>query len=183
MKKALILFIFCSLIWACEQKQKPQSHPNTWTKKNEQELYNNLNSTLKPTIPDSIKRAKFVTFLTRRLKEEMPNGLNSVSKDSLHNLSTRLGSEYAIKEGNEGNTTKLVPYYRKWSPALEKTFRDSYVIVFQSMAPGYGEKLCDCMIGRLKKMYPDSMLLPVPKDINNKIGLECVEIIKKRKSI
>ncbi|MFC0518675.1 hypothetical protein ACFFGT_30955 [Mucilaginibacter angelicae] len=179
MKKALILFVFCSLIWTC--KQKP--NPVIWTKEYEQGFYNYLDSTSKSMTPDSIKRAKYVAFLIKRYKEEIPNGINSVSKDSLHNLNNRLGREYAIKERNEGNITELISHYERWTPILEKDFKDNYVAIFQSMGPGFGEKLCDCMIGRLKKIYPDSILLPIPKDINRKLNLECAEVIKKRKSI
>lgn len=181
MKKIMILFAFGSLIWACKQRQKP--NPNIWTEKYEQGLYNYIDSTTKAGMPDELERKNYVNYMVKRIKEETPNGLNSVSKDSLKSLNIKISREYLIKQRNAGHTTKIIARYEKWSPFIEKGFRDNYVAIFQKMGPGFGDQLCDCMMGKLKRIYPDSILLPIPKDINRKLTLECVDAIKKRKSI
>ncbi|MGF7076353.1 hypothetical protein [Mucilaginibacter sp. R-33] len=181
MKKALILFVLYSLICACKQKQKP--NPDIWTKEYEQGLYNYIDSTTKGGMADERERISYIRYMVRRIKEEIPNGFNSVSKDSLQSLNIKITREYLIKQRNEGRSFEMATRYQKWSPFIEKGFRDNYVAIYQSMGPGFGDKLCDCMVGKLKKMYPDSLPLPIPKEINRKLTLECVEVIKKSKSI
>ena len=103
-----------------------QNSSGVWTKKYEQGLYNYVNSTSKATMPDSAKRKRFVEFFVERFKQELPNGLNSVSKDSLKSLNIRIGREYAIKEHNTGNAD-VTPHYEAWSPFVEKAFHDNYI--------------------------------------------------------
>lgn len=179
MKKALILFICCSLIWSCKQKQKP--NPGIWTEKYEQGLYNYLDSTTKGGISDEQERISYVKYMVKRIKEEIPNGLNSVSKDSLKSLNIKISREYLIKRKSEGHTIAFATRYEKWGPFVEKGFRDNYVAIFQSMGPGFGDKMCDCMIDKLKKIYPDSLPLPIPADINRKLNLDCAAALKKNK--
>ena len=62
---------------------KAQPNLKVWTKQYEQGFYNYLDSTSKLTMPNKAQREKYVKFYIERLKQEIPNGINSVSKDSL----------------------------------------------------------------------------------------------------
>lgn len=154
-----------------------QSNSKIWTKKYEQGLYNYLDSISKPSMPDERKRSKYIEFIITRLKKEAPNGLNSVSKDSLHSLNIKIGREYALQEYLTGNTD-ITPYYTSWTPVIEKTFRDDYIAVFKKKYPRTTDRFCDCIIKKLKKIYPDSILVPLPKDINLKITMDCKSILE-----
>lgn len=174
MKKIAVLIIALSFLSAC----KGQPNPKVWTKKYEQGFYNYLDSTCKPTMPDLAKRSKYVAFIISRLKEEIPNGLNSVSKDSLHNLNIRIGREYAMKERNEGNYDPgVVPHYEIWTPMIEKTFRDDFYAIAKNKKPAMNDKFCDCFIKNLKTIYPDSILTPLPKEISQKVGFICAKYL------
>ncbi|RWY50163.1 hypothetical protein [Mucilaginibacter gilvus] len=168
--------IFIGIVFIA-QTDKAQPNPKVWTPKYEVGLYNYLDSTSKSVMPDPVKRKKYVVFLVRRIKEGIPNGINSVSKDSLQSLHIRVEREYAIQEHNTGNAD-LVPFYEKWSPYTEKAFRQNYVAILGPKYPATVNKFCDCVIGKLKKIYPDSVLLPLPKDINKKVSKECLDVLQ-----
>ena len=132
---------------------------------------------MKPNQPDAGKRADYISFIIMRAKEEIPNGLQSVSKDSLQNLNIRIGREYAIKLKKEGIRYDITPYYEKWTPKIEKMFKDGFIALDQQKKGIKNiNKFCDCLIEKLKKMYPDSIMVPVPQATINKIGIDCKEI-------
>jgi hypothetical protein len=172
MKRFLLGIIsICLFLAAC----KDQPNPNVWTKGYEQGLYDYLEARFKPDMPDAKKRLKFIQFYIKRVKEEIPNGINSVSKDSLQSLDIRIGQEYV--QGNGTGNVDIKPYYEAWSPLLEKTFRYNYNAFFQEKYPNTTGKFCDCVINKLKIMYPDSLLVPVPKDINLQVTNDCKSIL------
>ncbi len=171
MKALPVLLLLALIVQFCNG----QPNPKVWTKKYEQGLYHYLDSVSKQTMPGDSIRSKYISFVVKRIKEEVPNGLNSVSKDSLHNLNIRIGREYALKEKEEGNNGEfgLVPKYERWTPLIEKTFRDDFYAVFRKMGGKMNDKFCNCFIEKLKKIYPDSVLIPVPREVNNKVAVEC----------
>ncbi len=172
-KLFLVLILACLVISSC----KGQPNSKIWTEKYEQGLYNYLDSVSKPSMQDEQKRKKYVEFIISRLKQEVPNGLNSVSKDSLHSLNIKIGREYAIQEQGTGNAD-VKPYYTPWTPLIEKTFRDDYYSLFHDKYPATTTQFCDCMIKKLKIAYPDSLLVPVPKEVNLRITNECKSILE-----
>lgn len=170
MKNITICLFILFYLSAC----KAQPNPGVWTAKYEQGIYHYLDSMSAPTMPDAAKRSKYISFFVMRLREEIPNGMKSVTKDSIHNLTTRIGLEYAIKLRKEGNKDNgITPYYTSWTPEIEKTFRNDFLSVFQNRDPKIVNKFCDCVILKLKKMYPDSLLVPVPKDTMTKVAIAC----------
>ena len=152
---------------------KSQPNSKVWTKKYEQGLYNYLDSATKYSMPNPIERQKYVSYFVMRAKQELPNGLKSVSKDSLHNLNIRIGREYSIKEHNAGDVATLKPYYEPWTPLIEKTFRDDFSVIFKDKGTKYSNDLCECVIKKLKKIYPDSLVVPVPRDIMKDVSYQC----------
>ena len=162
MKKKIILFLLLLYYFACGA----QPNPKVWTAKYEQGLHNYLDSVSKPSLPDTAKRSKYISYIISRLKQEIPNGLNSVSKDSLHNLNIKIGREYVIRERKEGiYDDGIIPYYTPWTPLIEKTFRDDFLAVFQNRDVEVVNKFCDCIIEELKNVYRDSILVPVPSGV------------------
>jgi hypothetical protein len=170
MEKTIILLLTPLCLFSCNA----QPNPKVWTAKYEQGLYDYLNATSKPTMPDSVKRLKYVLFVIARLKEEIPNGLNSVSKDSLHNLNIKIGREFALEERKKGiYDTGILPYYTPWTPMIEKTFRDDFFALFQHRDVKVVNEFCDCIIEELKKTYRDSILVPVPNEVMSKVAIDC----------
>ncbi len=156
---------------------KGQANPAVWTKSYEDGFYRYLDSVSKPNLPDPDKRAKYVSFIISRLKEEIPNGMQSVSKDSLKNLNIRIGREYALKLRSEGQESGITPYYEKWTPMLERTIRSNFTAINQQTKTIKNiEKFCDCLVENLKKMYPDSISIPLPQKALNKIAIDCKNV-------
>lgn len=174
MNKVLAILFSIFIITSC----KGQPNPKVWTKQYEQGFYNYLDSTSKPTMPNKAKRDKYVAFFIERLKQEIPNGLNSVSKDSLKNLNIRLGREYALILHEKGENTEVIAVYERWTPLIDKTFRDNFKAIFSPKYPKTTDKFCDCVLEKLKKVYPDSVLVPVPQNTMNKVALECKTVLE-----
>jgi hypothetical protein len=174
MKKVLSLLLFTVVAFVC----KAQTNPKVWTPKYERGLYNYLDSTMKITMADPQKRVEFISFFIMRAKQEIPNGLKSVSKDSLQNLNIRIGREYAFKLHEAGNPDLgLRRYYEAWTPKIDKTFRDTYATLFKEKGQKNSDRFCDCIIEKLKAIYPDSLLVPVPNDIMIKATLDCKKVV------
>jgi hypothetical protein len=175
MKKKLAVLFAVSLFLSCVSACNSQ-HPNpkVWTKAYEQGLYNYVDSVSKPNMPDVQKRYNYLVYFVGRAKEELPNGLNSVSRDSLHNLADRIGREYAFKLNKAGiHDTGITPYYEAWSPRLEKDFRAAYLQLFETQGLKNGNVFCDFIIRKLKVIYPDSLVVPVPKQIMYNVSFGC----------
>lgn len=166
---ALLLSIFS---FSCTSQPKK----TIWTEAYRQGLYNYLDSVSKPGIPDDKKRLRYVEFIMMRFQQELPNGINSIPKDSLRTLYNKLNLEYGAQEYGTGNAA-IKPLYYKWSADIEKNFRDDYITLFHDKYPNTVNKFCDCVIEKLKKIYPDSILLPMPNDINMKASMECKPIL------
>lgn len=95
----------------------------------------------------------------------------------MKNLNIRIGREYAIKLHNEGQDAGVVPYYEKWTPMIDRTLRDDFLSVYRKEELKNGSKFCDCIIEKLKVIYPDSLIVPVPQVIFNKVAIDCMEIV------
>ncbi len=135
-----------------------------WTEYQQQRLVHYLDSDLRISMPQEEQRVAFIQFYLQRVKEEIPDGINSVSKDSLHNLTDRIGREYAFKTYGEGTKVAMRPVYEKWTPRIEDNFRQVYDELFKSIGRNDADRFCHCVIANLKKTYPDSVLIPTPKE-------------------
>ncbi len=125
-------------------------------------------------MPNKTDRDNYITYIVKRVKEELPNGLKSVSKDSLHNLNIRIGREYAEKENFAGHhNLGIKPYYEHWTPLIDTTIRKEFKAIFRYDKDVDIDKFCDCVITQLKKQYPDSIPMPIPQNTLNNIGIEC----------
>ena len=103
----------------------------------------------------------------------MPNGVESVSIDSLRKLSAKIGEEYGYAHAGDRNSG-LIPTAMLWTPELEKTLRKAITYGAKNEADiKLYNKLCDCLLIKLKKMNPDSVLMPLPHDVAVKVVGEC----------
>jgi hypothetical protein len=176
MKFVLVIVLLLSV--SCTNNSK-KINSKAWTKEFEQGLYNYLDSTAKESVPDAEERKEYNEYFIERLKEEIPDGWNSVSKDSLKSLNIKITREYVLKRKKEG---KFEFHSRRvntaWSPFVEKSFRENYLAIFEKYTKPSINDFCDCTISELKNIYPDSILIPVPKDIMTKVALDCKKHLK-----
>lgn len=165
MKKAVLIILTFIGLSSC-------NHDNSvWTKQYERKLSREISAEISERLPDDDKRQKFVAFIVKRLKEELPKGVESVSKDSLQILSSKIGKEYAY--ANPGNDTGLTPKLVPWSPAVEQTLKEGFSKDETTENRRENQLLCDCVILKLKKVNPDSVTIPFSHEMVQTVAKEC----------
>ena len=169
MKRILLASILFSVIAVC--KAQTLNH-SVWTIEYERKITNELNSSIKEGLPDSIKRADLVLYIVSQLKLRLPEGIESVSRDSVNKLSTIIGKKYAYRSLKGGQATGLVPTYINWTPQIEAILREAILKDWPKDDLKNGNKFCDCIIEKLK-VYPDKILMPPPHDVAVKVVGEC----------
>ncbi|MES2060757.1 MAG: hypothetical protein V4456_02475 [Bacteroidota bacterium] len=169
MKKAALIIIILFSISSCKWDNKNGS---VWTQDYELKLTREINAGIIERLPDDDKRQKLVAFIIKRLKEELPKGVESVSKDSLQILSEKIGKEYGYANAgsNSGITPKLVP----WSPKIEETIHEVFLTGTTADNKKQYEQVCNCVIAKLKKINPDSVMVPLTHEMAITIGKECM---------
>ena len=169
MKKILLVVLIVMSLAACKRQ-------NVWTPEYERNVYNMAYDTLGTIMKDSAQRKQLALLMVKRYKQLLPYGLNSISNDSLQKLSTKIGRE--IGETNNGENMKMtVP----WSVEVETSFKQSLLgnkVWGKLKANGTAkDRFCDCIIANLKKIYPDSLVTPIPDSIYTKVVSNCRYII------
>jgi hypothetical protein len=162
MKRIFILLLACISITACRQ------HTNAWTKEYTQKTYNELYEGIGTVIKDSAQRRQVTAYMIKRFKAELPYGLESVSADSLRKLSVKIGGDYTAIHNN-GNLQATI----KWTPESELSLKEGFARYLKSYTPKNRDKMCDCLVVKLKQIYPDSLTTPVPDSVYVKIVKEC----------
>jgi hypothetical protein len=169
MKKAIFIIITLFSISSCKLGDKNDS---VWTKEYELKLTREIDSETRERLPDDTKRQKFVAFVIKRLKEELPKGVESVPKDSIYKLSIKIGKEYGYNNINEVNTG-LKPKLTPWTPLIEQTMREAFLKFATKEDKNEAELLCNCVIAKLKKINPDSVWVPLKHDMAQSVAKDC----------
>lgn len=164
MPRVFLIFCFVLGIYSC----KPKS---VWTPEYERKQFRQIDLSLAQGLPDNTKRRQLVYFLVERLKTELPTGVESISLDSLKRLSSNLGKEYAY--AHEGEPSGLTPHKVVWSKEMEDNIRESFLKGTSKEELPMQIKGCNCIIAKLKVIYPDSAIVPFPKDTLSKVAIEC----------
>ena len=170
MKKATLIIIILFSISSCKWNDKNDS---VWTKDYESKLYREINAEVSERLPDDAKREKFVSFIIKRLKEELPKGMESVSKDSVCKLSMKIGKEYGFANSSDPNSG-LKPTLVPWTPEIEKTLREVFLKGATANNKKQYEQLSDCVLAKLKQINPDSVMVPLTHEMAITIGKECM---------
>jgi hypothetical protein len=158
--------IVCVIISICSCKQK-----SVWTKQYERRQYREIDLGIKPSFPDETKRKELVSFIIKRLKLELPAGVESVPIDSLKRLSSNLAKEYAYT--HKESLSVSIPHRVVWSTELETNIKEAFLKDVSIADREMQTKGCDCIIAKLKTIYPDSAIVPFPKDTLSKVAIEC----------
>lgn len=160
MKKPLLILSFATLMFSSNSFAQNK----VWTKEYEQHLYNQWDAEAKQRLTDTKLRKEFVTFMVKRFKQELPNGLESVSRDSITRLTIKIGKEHWQNPNNKQLAKEVKSNIRPWSKLIEDTLRDALLKNLKDEDKPNGKMLCDCAITELKKIYPKALLIPIPKE-------------------
>lgn len=71
--------------------------------------------------------------------------------------------------------TKLVAKAVDWTPGMEKMLREVMLKDVRTENIATANKICDCIIKKLRKTYPDKVIVPFPHDVVQKVARECHE--------
>ncbi len=155
-------------ILTCKAQVKKDS---VWTAAYEADIYRKFYDQAKSVLTDEVIRSDFVKYLANRFKTELPNGLESITADSLTRMSYKFGKEYAFSHSIK--PTDMIAQYTAWTPVTEQTIREGILLKWIQADLVNGNKYCDCYIRKLKILYPDKLLTPPPSDVMEKAGNEC----------
>jgi hypothetical protein len=173
MKRILLGIVAFLIVTQCKSQTRSDS---VWTEKYQLKLSNHLDSVYKSKVPDENKRAGLITYMVTSLKSTLPNGLESVSADSLSKIKSKIGQDYAYllyQQRTAGNES----HYYSFDDKFIQAFRESMLKVWPKDDLATGNKVCDCVIAKLKKEYPDKILLPIAKEQMIRIVNKCREEI------
>ncbi len=173
MKKIILVVLVFTGMVSCKPKNQ---NKYAWTPAYELKAYTDMDNAIKPRMADDAKRKLFVNYIVAHLKAELPNGLESVSADSINKLSIKIGKEYTFAHADQ-LSLKSVP--TRWTADVEQSLRDGILHEWPKDDLKTGNKFCDCAIRQLKKIYPDSVIIPLMPEVAQKVGGECRNEVKK----
>jgi hypothetical protein len=129
---AAILFVLIA-ISAC--KQGP-----VWSQRYKQEVYQGCYAGTIKMFPDTAQRRKFCLYILKNFETDLPNGLASVSKDSLNHIYQRLAIAFT-KTNEDQNIKMTIPWTAGAEAMLRKTLLSAPFI--QKIEPKARQKFCD----------------------------------------
>jgi hypothetical protein len=168
--KLLSLLLLTLCFYA--KKSTAQTHKTIWTEAYALKWSNQLDSEIKPRVQDEIKRKAILSYCITRLKEALPNGIESVSTDSVGRLFIKIGKDYALLNYDH---TGIKSVYHRWDKEIETGLRESLMRGISAKNYKKESAACDCFFKELKRTYPDSILLPIPRDIIRATTKKCKE--------
>lgn len=169
MRKCLFLLTSCLIITSQIKAQKTVS---VWTKKYEQGIYDQYYSLAKDKINDEFTRQQFSLCCVEKTKELLPNGIESVSNDDLNKISSKIINSCATEIKD-----KLI--FKKWTPEIEKYLKEMFVNNDSTLNISYRTQMGNCMVEKLKIIYPDGLNGSVPDDVAVDLSKSCARELMK----
>lgn len=170
MKKILTFLLLISAI-SISKAQKP--NPKIWIKSEEKAVYDSFYSVANSLFTSDEQKADYAKYCLKYIEESFPNGVDSVSDDSLKKTMYLIGASYTRQAKNFQLKT--------WTPQYEKLIK-SYLVQNPNLSVLNEQKksaFCDCYIKNLKKIYPNGVSERVPKEIQNRISKICLSELTK----
>jgi hypothetical protein len=170
MKKILFIVLIFINISSCKN-----NHKNVWTKEYEKDIAKGLDDTLKAILKNENQRKEFVIYFINKAKSTLPRGIESISSDSLRKLFAKWGNEYE-QSHNLNNIDASVP----WNQQTEASFRASFFKKYLKTGDKRtADKICDCIIIKLKELNPDSLKTSIPDTTMVRIVTGCKNKVAK----
>jgi hypothetical protein len=168
--KKILTFLILILTISLSKAQKP--NPEIWTKSEEKAVYDSFYSVANSIFTSGEQKADYAKYCLKHVEERFPNGVESVSDDSLKKVMYLIGESYT----RQTKTFQL----QAWTPQYEKLIK-GYLLQNPSLSSLNEQKrnaFCDCDIYNLKKIYPNGVSQRVPKETQNSISKTCLGELK-----
>jgi hypothetical protein len=164
LKRTLLLTIISITYFSCN------FHTKYWTEAYYNASYKYIYDLNGQYIKDTSQRKIFTKYEIDRLKVELPGGLSSVPKDSMLKVCANIGDEYN-KTQNTSNLQMTLPWTAEGDKAFKKSVLSGNFI--KSVSEKLQDSYCDCMLVEFRKIYPDSISIPVPDSIYKVVIHNC----------
>jgi len=125
-------------------------------------------------IPDVNERHKLIRFMIDRFKRDVPGGMESVSRDSFMTIAAKIGLDYAHQTEPDSTSADEHGTY-KWSDDVEDQLRVGFSQGYKAKSPEDAKEKCDCVIAKLKVMYPDSITVPLSDETMMQVTKSCFQ--------
>jgi len=143
-----------------------------WTSKYEAGVYSQYAALAKDQIRDAFTRDLFTKCCIEKTKARLPNGLESVSDTELNRISKEIVNSCALEIRK-----KLV--FKKWTPEIERYLKYWYLNMDTTLNIKYREQMSECMVGKLKIIYPDGLTGSIPDDVAAELSKSCSKELMK----
>ncbi len=173
MKKTFLIVLLPICFMSCIKRNS-----RAWTEAYYNKMYDSIYQINSTIIKDDSERKLFTAYEIKRLKTELPNGFSSVSDDSLSRIFSKLGKDYA-KTHDAANMKAALPWTEETERSLKESFADANNM--KKLNKATKEQLCNCLVMKLKEIYPDSLRTPIPDSISEKVANSCIEAMTHNK--
>ncbi len=160
----------CLVLAICS---KAQSTSSVWIQGYEQNVYNQYYEFAKDKIHDEFTRKQFATCCLEKTKVLLPKGLESVSDTELSKISNQLINSCATEIKNH-----LI--FKRWTPDIEVYLKTLFINSSDSTLDiTYRTQMSNCMLGKLKIIYPDGLNGTIPDDVIEDLSGLCAKELMK----
>lgn len=159
------------LIFATQSKSlAQQSTTSVWTVKYKTMVYNMLYKQADSLYKyDSDKKA-FADCGLKKLIIALPKGLNNDPKINFREVGSVIGKSCAL----EIKGTPKSKYLWVWSPETEASFKNVLMNSdLKAVSEPLRSKVCNCIVQKMKEMYPSGVPNPFPTETVSKITEIC----------
>lgn len=156
---SVIMFTACS----------PKPAPKAWSKEYISNFHDSLNAAFK-SMSNKNQRNKIIGCVIEKVKQALPKGFASVSRDS--------GYRIVLKYSNEcTNGLKDVEGTIAWTEYNESYLRKA---VLKDLAD---TAICDCYITKLKSNYPNGVPLSLTDSVRHSFIRDCRQGVERLRKL
>jgi hypothetical protein len=144
-----------------------------WSKKYTKDVYDTISHSSDTLFQDEQSKKIWADCVVEKLKNTLPNGIESVSKDSLFKLSYTYGKSCVLEN------SKL--RFKAWTSTYTTSLRKGLLVspLLNDFKEEYKVPFCNCYIEKLRVQFPDGIPTPIEQSVRDSIILECAKIAKK----
>jgi hypothetical protein len=165
MKRILAIIVVLTGLSSCIY------HSQSWTDAYYNTMYGYFYKINSQYIKNEKNRKLLTIYEITKLKAKLPDGISTVSADSLKKMLAKIGHDFS-KEHNMDDWHETVP----WTAEGENSFKEAVLSgkFIKKIDKNLRDKFCDCLLLKLKTAYPDSLTIPLPDTLYSKIVDECL---------
>jgi hypothetical protein len=138
-----------------------------WSAEYEKKLYNQLYKTADTLLSSEVVKEQIVGCEILKLKQQAPNGLESLQPDTEKKMIYNIGMSCASEIKDTG--------LKKWTPEYEEIIKRELMQspFLKELKDSVRYMFCDCYVNSLKLYYPVVVNEQIPEKTQLKIAKNC----------